>query len=78
MQNLRLVRRKASVIAASFAREAWQMRLAENLSSFVRVIGLNYMQSKVAVSFNIETILKRKEHKRSKEFVRPGVRFVID
>lgn len=76
MQNIRFARRKIPIIAASFAREPWQMRLPENLSAVSRVLGLNFPQSKAAVSAAIENILKRKEQRRSKEFVRPGVKIV--
>ena len=76
MQNIRLVRRKIPIVFASFASDVWQMRLPENLSTFGRVLGLNFPQSKAAVSAAIEAILKRKEHRRSKEFVRPGIRLV--
>jgi len=76
MQNIRLSRRKIPIIAASFAQEPSQMRIPENLSAVGRVLGLNFPQSKAAISQNIENILKRKEQRRSKEFVRPGVRLV--
>jgi RNase P/RNase MRP subunit p30 len=76
MQNIRLTRRKIPIVFASFASDVWQMRLPENLSAFSRVLGLNHPQSKAAVSTAIEAILKRKEHRRSKEFVRPGIRLV--
>jgi len=76
MQNIRLTRRKIPIVFASFASDVWQMRLPENLSAIGRVLGLNFPQSKAAVSGAIEAILKRKEHRRSKEFVRPGIRLV--
>ncbi len=76
MQNIRFCRRKLPVIVASFARSAEQMRLPENLSAFSRVLGLNFPQSKAAVSAAIENILKKKEHRRSKSYVMPGIRIV--
>jgi len=76
MQNIRLARRKIPITIASFASDVWQMRLPENLSAIGRVLGLNFPQSKAATSGAIEAILKRKEHRRSKEFVRPGIRLV--
>lgn len=76
VQNIQLTRRKTPILFASFAREPAHMRLPENLAAFGRLLGLNYPQSKVATSSVIEEILKRKEHRRSKEFVRPGVKLV--
>ncbi len=76
IQNIQLVRRKTSILFASFARQPEQMRLPENLAAFGRVLGMNYPQSKAATSTAIEQILKRKEHRRSREFVRPGIRII--
>lgn len=77
MQNIRFSRRKVPIIVASFAGHPEQMRLPENLSAVSRVLGLNAPQSKAAVSGAIENILKRKEHRRSKGYVMPGIK-VID
>lgn len=76
MQNIRFVRRKIPVIIASFARLPEQIRLPENLSAVARVLGLNHQQSKAAVSVTIDNILKRKAHRRSKDYVMPGIRIV--
>lgn len=74
MQNIRYARRKIPMITASFACHPEQMRLPDNLSAVSRVLGMNAPQSKAAVSAAIENILKRKEHRRSKGYVMPGVR----
>ena len=76
MQNIRFSRRKSPIIIASFARYPEQMRLPENLSAVSRVMGLNFPQSKVAVSGAIEAILKKKEHRRSKSYVMPGIKII--
>src|SRR3989344_2774241 len=46
------------------------------LTAVLRVLGANYPQSKAATSTAIEGILKRKEQRRSKNFVRAGVKLV--
>ena len=76
MQNVYLCRRKIPIVVASFASKPEHMRLAENLSAVGRVLGLNYPQSKDAISTAIENILKRKEAMRDKNYVRAGVRIV--
>lgn len=76
MQNVYLARRKIPIITASFASKPEQMRLPENLSAVGRVLGLNYPQSKASVSFAIESILKRKEQIRDRNYVRAGVRII--
>jgi|SRR3989338_1033315 len=76
MQNVRLLRRKIPILSASFARNASEIRLPENISVIGRICGLNSPQSKSAVSKNIEEIIKQKERRRSKNFIRPGVRVV--
>ena len=76
MQNVRLLRRKVPILSASFARDASEIRLPENISVISRICGLNSPQSKAAVSKNIEEIIKQKERRRSKNFIRPGVRVV--
>ena len=76
IQNIYFARRKIPIITASFASDVWQMRLPENLSAVLRVLGANYPQSKAATSTAIEGILKRKEQRRSKNFVRAGVKLV--
>ncbi|MBI4095491.1 MAG: hypothetical protein HY438_01370 [DPANN group archaeon] len=76
MQNIQLTRRKVPLIIASFAAKPEELRLPENLAAVLRVLGANYPQSKAATSTVIENIIKRKELRRSKEFVRPGVRIV--
>ena len=76
MQNIYFARRKIPMIVASFASKPEHMRLAENLSAVLRVLGANYPQSNAATLTVIEGILKQKEHRRSKEFVRAGVRLV--
>jgi RNase P/RNase MRP subunit p30 len=76
MQNVRLCRRKTKILIASMAQNVWQLRMPDNLSAFGRVLGLNAPQSKAAVSSAIRDILVRKEKRRSKAFVRPGVELV--
>ncbi len=76
MQNIQLTRRKVPLIIASFASKPEGMRLVENLSALLRILGANYPQSKAATSTAIENIIKRKEARRSKDFVRAGVRVV--
>ncbi|MEM2874215.1 MAG: RNase P subunit p30 family protein [Candidatus Nanoarchaeia archaeon] len=76
MQNIRLCRRKVPILIASMANEVWQLRLPENLSALGRVLGLNSPQAKASVSSAIRDILVRKEKRRSKAFVRPGVELV--
>jgi len=76
MQNIRLCRRKVPIIIASLAKNEWELRLPENLSAFARVLGLNYKQSKAAVSSAIKAILELKEKRRSKLYVRPGVEII--
>jgi len=76
MQNIRFSRRKIPIITASFARLPEQIRLPDNLSAVSRVLGMNAPQSKAAVSAATENILKRKEHRRSKGYVMPGVHLV--
>jgi len=76
MQNVRLCRRKIKILMASMAQNAWQLRMPENLSAIGRVLGLNSQQSKASVSSAIQDIIKAKEKRRSKAFVRPGVELV--
>ena len=76
MQNIRLCRRKTKILIASMAKTAMELRLPENLSAMGRVLGLNSPQSKAAVSSAIQDILVRKEKRRSKAFIRPGVELV--
>ncbi len=76
MQNIQLTRRKVPLIISSFASKPEQMRLMENLAALLRVMGANYPQSKAATSTAIENIIKRKKARRSKDFVRTGVRVV--
>ena len=76
MQNIQLTRRKIPLIIASFASDVHQMRIIENLAALLRVLGANYPQSKAATSTAIENLIKRKEARRSKNFVRAGVRVV--
>jgi len=76
MQNVQLTRRKVPLIIASFASKPEELRLPENLSALLRILGANYPQSKAATSTAIENILKRKEARRSRGFVRAGVRVV--
>ncbi len=76
MQNVQLTRRKVPLVIASFASKPEGMRLMENLSALLRILGANYPQSKAATSTAIENIIKRKEARRSKNFVRAGVRLV--
>lgn len=76
MQNIRLCRRKTKILMASMAKTAMELRLPENLSAMGRVLGLNSLQSKAAVSSAIQYIIVRKEKRRSGKFVRPGVELV--
>ncbi len=76
MQNIKLTRRKVLLIIASFATKPEELRLPENLAAVLRILGASYPQSKAATSTAIENILKRKELRRSKEWVRQGVRIV--
>ncbi|MEK6923451.1 MAG: RNase P subunit p30 family protein [Nanoarchaeota archaeon] len=76
MQNVRLLRRKIPILIASFARDASEVRLPENLAAVSRVLGLNFPQSKAAIGKNIEEIIKQKERRRDKNFIRPGVKIV--
>ncbi len=76
MQNIQLLRRKVPLIIASFAKKPEEMRLAENLGAFLRILGANYPQSKAATASVIESIITRKELRKSKWFVMQGVRLV--
>jgi len=76
IQNIRFSRRKIPVIVASFARFPEQIRLPDNLSAVARVLGMNAPQSKAATTSAIESILKKKEHRRSKNYIQPGIRLV--
>ncbi|MBI2040743.1 MAG: hypothetical protein HYT16_01450 [DPANN group archaeon] len=78
MQNVQLTHRKVPLIIASFATKPEEMRIMENLSALLRILGANYPQSKAATSTAIENILKRKEARRSKTWVRAGVLVVRD
>jgi RNase P/RNase MRP subunit p30 len=76
MQNIQLTRRKIPLVIASFATKPDELRLPENLSALLRILGASYPQSRAATSTAIENILKRKEARRSKTWVRAGVRVV--
>ena len=76
MQNVQLSRRKNPIILASFSRDIWQIRNPNDLQSIGKLLGLNSPQSKAGTSKVIQSILKKKEHRRSKNYIQPGIRLV--
>jgi len=75
-QNVRLCRRKIPIIISSFAKYEWQMRNPKDLSALAQLLGLNAPQSKQAINEHILEILKRKDLRRSKKFIAPGITLV--
>lgn len=75
-QNTYICRRRLPIIIASFAKNQWGLRKPEDLSAISRLLGLNFPQSKAAVSSNIANILKIKAQRRNREYIMPGVRLV--
>ncbi len=75
-QNMHICRRKLPIIIASFAKNQWGLRKPEDLSAISRLLGLNFPQSKAAVSSNIANIIKIKAQRRSREYIMPGVKLI--
>ena len=52
MQNIRLCRKyKVKIIVASFAKNKWEMRHAQDLLAFAKVLGMTAKEAKAALNF---------------------------
>jgi ribonuclease P/MRP protein subunit RPP1 len=76
IQNIQLSRRKIPIVIASFSQDIWQIRNPNDLQSIGKLLGLNSPQSRAGTEGVIRDILKKKEHRKSREFIAPGVRLV--
>lgn len=69
-QNIRLCRKyKTRMVFCSFAEDKWEMRNAEDMKAFARVLGMTASEAKKAV--DISDILHRKEEQ--KKYIAEGV-----
>jgi|GEM_PF-1608198 len=75
MQNLKICRKKVNILIASFARDVWELRNPLDLQALCAAMKAGTKTVKQAISLT-KQIADEKEFKRSKEFIRPGVRLV--